>query len=100
MFLGSVDLQELEEDLQEVEVVLTGVVSLFIHMSLINTYFFVIPQLLSRKQLGRKKNFTSQSLEFKTPIVAKRVCVCVYVRVLAKQVMTEHFPAEQGLMTD
>jgi hypothetical protein len=35
-----VDLQELEEDLQELEVVLTGVVSLFIHMSLINTYFF------------------------------------------------------------
>ena len=67
------DLQELEEDLQ----VLTDVVSLFIHMSLINTYFFVIPQLLSRKQLGRKKNFTSQILEFKTPIVAKRVCVSV-----------------------
>ncbi len=41
------DLQELEEDLQEVEVVLSGVLSLFIHMSLILILIaFVIPQLL------------------------------------------------------
>ena len=42
------DLQELEEDLQEVEVVLSGVVSLFIHRSLIFIRIvFVLPQLLS-----------------------------------------------------
>ena len=28
------------------------------------------------------------------------MCVCVYVCVLSKQVMTEHFAAEEGLVTE